>query len=114
MKHLFLFLFIITIFFACKKSNQASLNNSKWQTYFKYETFTFYAEKELVLNKDKTCYELGETDTTYGEWSSSDEEIKINLDNKTIIRAMIISKDSLSGYRLNEAGVSGEWLAKRK
>lgn len=114
MRKIFFLILIIIFIVSCKKNKENEFANTKWQTYFKYEGFSFYAEKELQFNKDKTCIEIGLLDTVYGNWSNNDKEIKIDLDNKTRIKAIIISKDSLSGIKVSETGVAGEWLAKRK
>ncbi|HMU98769.1 MAG TPA: hypothetical protein PKA15_08280 [Chitinophagales bacterium] len=99
---------------SCLKNKEINLSDTRWHTQYKYEGFSFFAEKELVLNKDNTCYEFGNIDTVYGNWVFEDKRLKVDFENKTIIRAIVVHRDSLSGYRLSATKVSGEWNAKRK
>lgn len=99
---------------SCLKNKEINLSDTRWQTYYKYETFNFYAEKELVLNKDNTCFEFGSFDTVYGNWIIEEHQLKVNFKDNTIIKAKIINNNSLSGYKQSAAFVSGEWYAKRK
>lgn len=114
MNKLFYILLVLFTVTSCFKNKEINLSDTRWHTQFKYEGFSFYAEKELVLNKNNTCYEFGNIDTIYGKWVFEDERLKVDFDNKTIIRAIVVHNDSLSGYRLSETKVSGEWSAQRK
>ena len=107
-------LLALVVLTSCLKNKDINFYFTIWQTHYKYDGFAFYAENELVLNKDNTCYEFGTIDTVYGNWVFEDKRLKVDFENKTIIRAIVVHRDSLSGYRLSATKVSGEWNAKRK
>lgn len=113
MKKILFIMVLFVAFQACKK-DKVKLENTRWRTHFKYDGFAFFAENELVLNKDNTCFEFGNMDTVYGKWVFEDKRLKVDFENKTLIRAIVVHNDSLSGYRLSSTKVSGEWNAKRK
>lgn len=112
----FLWLFFgLFLLVSCNKDNRHQLDNSNWNTFYKYDGFDFFAEKELHFNKDKTCYEFGKsTDKVYGTWQVSDDNISIELEDKTKMNAKIISNDSMVGFRTSNGNISGQWIAKRK
>lgn len=106
---LMLFLFIIS----CKKNKEIDLSNTNWNTKFRLDDFTFFAEKELQLKGNNTCLDIGRVDTTSGSWTFSGNKLKIKLQDNTEIEASLISQDSLSGFRRNNS-VTGLWIATRK
>lgn len=114
MNNLFCILLVLVVTTSCLKNKEINFSDTRWHSHYKYDGFAFYAENELVLNKDNTCYEFGNIDTVYGKWVFEDERLKVDFENKTIIRAIVVHRDSLSGYRLSATKVSGEWNAKRK
>ncbi|QQR98734.1 MAG: hypothetical protein IPK18_04210 [Sphingobacteriales bacterium] len=110
----FTYMLLLSFFIlSCKKKNEIDFNNTHWNTKFRFDGFTFFAEKELQLNADKTCLDIGMVDTTYGTWSSDTKKIYITLQDNTTIEARIITQDSLSGFRTNNS-VTGQWLATKQ
>lgn len=108
-----LVLLVLAISFSCKKNKPIDLGNTTWNTKFKYVGFSFFAEKELQLNDNKTCLTIGAVDTISGTWSSNSDKIKIKLEDNTTIEAIIIKPDSLSGFISNNS-ITGQWIATRK
>lgn len=111
--YVFSFFIFIVITFSCKKNKEIDFSNTKWNTKFRLDGFSFFAEKQLQLNADKSCLDIGLVDTTKGTWSSNKNEVNIKLEDNTTIVARIISEDSLSGFRSNNS-VTGQWLAKKR
>jgi hypothetical protein len=111
-KYFFILLFAFFII-SCKKNKDINFDNTTWNTKFRYEGFDFFAEKKLQLLSDKSCLDIGISDTSLGTWSATSSEIKIKLEDNTEIVAKIINQDSLNGYRTNNSYIA-QWLAKKQ
>lgn len=109
--------FILLVFISCKKQQDKTViafNNTEWNTYFKYNGFTFFAQKKLQLLEDKTCLEIGISDTIMGTWEQNSlDKLQINLEDNSIIQATTITNDSLYGTKTN-LGNTAIWYAIRR
>lgn len=114
MKYIIFTILILSTIISCKKEESRfdSLKNSSWTTSYQYSGFTFYANTNLQLASDFSCKDIGSLDTIDGNWQYQEEKLNIELDNNTIITAIFITNDSLSGTIKNGSN-TGVWSAKR-